>query len=216
MRAFWRNSRAGGYGLVLMTLGAFASMPAAAQRLAALPSPDTIGPIASGGQARPVTAWLRFCERYAGECDVDRSEPETVELTPTLWQALNSVNLRVNRTLRPTTDLAHWGVVDKWDIPDDGAGDCEDYQLLKRKVLHERYGVPRRALRMTVVIDEDGEGHAVLMARTKSGEFILDNKRDAVLPWHQTGYVFVKREGQDGRAWVSLGDRSSPITTANR
>ena len=33
------------------------------------------------------------------------------------------------------TDKAHWGVVDRWDFPDDGYGDCEDYQLLKRKLL---------------------------------------------------------------------------------
>ena len=69
---------------------------------------------------------------------------------------------------------------------------------------------------MTVVIDEKGEGHAVLMVRTNKGEFILDNKRDAVLPWHRTGYVYVMREGDQNAAWVSLGRRSSPVVTANR
>jgi hypothetical protein len=37
-----------------------------------------------------------------------------------------------------------------------------------------------------------------------------------VLPWHQTGYTFIKREGQDSVAWVSLGGVTSPVTTANR
>ena len=70
---------------------------------------------------------------------------------------------------------------------------------------------------MTVVIDELGEGHAVLMVRTDRGDYILDNKTSAVLPWDQTGYVFVKRESQDAVAWVSLGGRTaSPTTTANR
>ena len=77
-------------------------------------------------------------------------------------------------------------------------------------------GLPRRAMRMTVVIDERGEGHAVLMVRTDRGDFILDNKTSAVLPWNQTGYVFVKREGQDGMTWASLGGLASPVTTANR
>ena len=113
------------------------------------------------------------------------------------------------------TDLEHWSVVDRWDIPDDGYGDCEDYQLLKRKLLAAK-GLPRRAMRMTVVIDEQGEGHAVLMLRTDRGDFILDNKRNAILPWQKTGYVFVKRESQDGTEWASLGARSSPVTTANR
>jgi len=62
-------------------------------------------------------------------------------------------------------------------------GDCEDYQLLKRKLLVEA-GLPRRAMRMTVVIDDIDEGHALLTVRTDAGDLILDNKVDAVLPWH--------------------------------
>jgi predicted transglutaminase-like cysteine proteinase len=71
-------------------------------------------------------------------------------------------------------------------------------------------------MRMTVVIDEKGEGHAVLTLITDRGDFILDNKTGAVLPWHRTGYVFIKREGTDAVAWVSLGGVTSPTTTANR
>jgi predicted transglutaminase-like cysteine proteinase len=121
----------------------------------------------------------------------------------------------VNTTIRPITDKDHWGIVDRWEFPDDGMGDCEDYQILKRKMLVDR-GLPRRAMRMTVVIDELGEGHAVLTVRTDRGNFILDNKTMAILPEDQTGYVFVKRESQDAVGWVSLGGRSSPATTANR
>jgi predicted transglutaminase-like cysteine proteinase len=54
------------------------------------------------------------------------------------------------------------------------------------------------------------------MVRTDRGDFILDNKTDGVLPWFQTGYVFVKRESQDAIAWVSLGGAISPTMTANR
>jgi len=52
--------------------------------------------------------------------------------------------------------------------------------------------------------------------RTDRGDFILDNKTSAVLAWNQTGYVFVKREGQEDAAWASLGGLASPVTTANR
>jgi predicted transglutaminase-like cysteine proteinase len=69
-------------------------------------------------------------------------------------------------------------------------------------------------MRMTVVQDYKGEGHAVLMVRTDRGDFILDNQRTAILPWTRTGYVFVKREGQTSRAWVSLETDASPIATA--
>ena len=188
----------------------------AAQSLAALPNAGTIGKVEATGAARPVQGWVKFCERYAGECGLNTAEPATVKLDARTWKTLNAVNRKVNTTIKPRTDMEHWGVVDRWDLPDDGAGDCEDFQLLKRKILVEQYGMPKRAFRMTVVIDELGEGHAVMMVRTDEGDLILDNKRSAILPWHETGYVFVKREGQDGREWVSLGERTSPTTTANR
>jgi predicted transglutaminase-like cysteine proteinase len=52
----------------------------------------------------------------------------------------------------------HWGVEDRWDFAEDGYGDCEDYQLIKRREL-VKAGLPRRAFRMTVVNDEVGDGH---------------------------------------------------------
>jgi predicted transglutaminase-like cysteine proteinase len=42
---------------------------------------------------------------------------------------------------------------------------------------------------MIVVLDELEQGHAVLDARTDQGDFILDNRRDTVLPWHRSGYL---------------------------
>ena len=184
-----------------------------AQTVAALPGSSA--PAATVGDARAVLGWVKFCERQPAECEVDTTEPTLIVLTARIWQSILTVNRRVNTTIEPLTDQAHWGTPDSWDFPNDGSGDCEDYQLLKRKLLIEA-GLPRRALRMTVVIDEKREGHAVLMVRTDRGDFVLDNKTNAVLPWHQTGYIYVKREGQDGAGWVSLGGVTSPIITANR
>ncbi len=126
-----------------------------AQTLAALPEPSFEA--RSAGQARPVLAWVKLCERRPEECEVDTTEPATITLNAKTWQTIVSVNRRVNTTVKPLTDQDHWGVPDSWDFPTDGAGDCEDYQLLKRKLLAEA-GIPRRALRMTVVIDEKREG----------------------------------------------------------
>jgi predicted transglutaminase-like cysteine proteinase len=192
---------------------ALGSGAALAQTLASLPAPTS--PAEAAGQTRPVQGWVKLCEQAPQECAVDTSEPEVVPLTRQAWQLIVTVNAKVNATIKPLTDDDHWGVADVWSLPDDGYGDCEDYQLLKRKLLVQA-GLPRRALRMTVVIDEKGQGHAVLMARTDRGDLILDNKVPSVLPWHQTGYIYVKREGQDGAAWTSLGGAMSPVTTANR
>ena len=200
-------------GATLLIGGAAAPVQPSQARTAGLPEAGTAAD--PGAPARPVAAWNDFCARYPSECTVDLGEPALVALTPALWHTLTTVNRRVNARIKPITDMAHWGVVDRWDFPDDGFGDCEDIQLLKRRMLVERR-LPRRALRMTVVIDEIGEGHAVLMVRTDRGDLILDNKTNAVLPWTQTGYTFVKRESQEAVGWMALGRDASPLTAANR
>ncbi|MFE1601231.1 transglutaminase-like cysteine peptidase [Methylobacterium sp. ID0610] len=186
---------------------------ASGQTLAALPQATALASVA--GDTKPIPAWVDFCQRYASECAVDAGEPDLISLSPRLWQTISTINRSVNARIRPLTDQEHWGVPDRWDLAEDGSGDCEDYQLLKRKLLAES-GLPRRAMRMTVVIDEKGEGHAVLMLRTDRGDLVLDNKTSAVLPWHRTGYTYIKRESQDAVAWVSLGRAVGPLVTANR
>jgi predicted transglutaminase-like cysteine proteinase len=196
--------------LAALTMDASATR---AQILAALPLPSpSAQPL---NEARPLAAWTAFCQRYAAECAIDLNEPNRITLTPAIWATIVSVNRRVNASLTPISDMDHWGVPDRWDLAEDGAGDCEDFQLLKRQRLAAA-GLPRRAMRMTVVIDEKGEGHAVLTLITDRGDFVLDNKESAVLAWHRTGYVFIKRESADTVAWVSLGGVTSPVTTANR
>ena len=127
------------------------------------------------------------------------------------------VNRWVNANIKPITDLEHWGVVERWNYPDDGYGDCEDYVLEKRRMLMEA-GWPREALLITVVRDQNGDGHAVLTVKTDKGEFILDNQRDEILLWSETGYRFVKRQSQaDPNVWVSLGEpRPAPLTSTSR
>lgn len=194
---------------------ALSLMPGAASAQQAAALPVTSIPASASGDARAPYAWVEFCRKYAAECRVDVRESDRVEMTPKLWKTIVGMNLKVNREIEPITDTDHWGVVDRWDLAEDGKGDCEEYVLVKRKKLAEA-GIPRRAMLVTVVIDEENAGHAVLMIRTDRGDFILDNKRNAVLPWSQTGYAFVKRESQDRVAWTSLGGAGGPTTTAAR
>lgn len=164
----------------------------------------------------PVPGWISFCKQRPEECAVRPNEPLAIPFTSQVWETLTRINRQVNVTIRPVPDRDHWGEEDRWDLAEDGYGDCEDYQLLKRKLLTTA-GFPRRALRMTAVIDEEGNGHAVMMVRTDRGDFILDNKRDAILPWRQTGYVYLQREGSTGSTWVSLGGAVHlPVATAGR
>ena len=91
-----------------------------------------------------------------------------------------------------------------------GKGDCEDYALLKRHLLIKR-GWPVSSLLITVVRDENGDGHAILTARVAQGDFILDNKAGDVRPWSRTGYRFVMRQSYlNPRVWMSLDPKDQP------
>ena len=173
--------------------------------------------ISLGDAARAPIGWIEFCVAYEPECKTKPTPPRDVMLSVRAWKDLERVNLFVNTHVKPMTDMEHWGVVERWNFPDDGYGDCEDYVLLKRRLLLKA-GWPREALLITVVRDRKDEGHAVLTVKTDRGEFILDNQVDGVLPWFETGYRFVKRQSQkDPNVWVSLGDpRPAPATVAHQ
>jgi predicted transglutaminase-like cysteine proteinase len=163
---------------------------------------------------RPPIGWTDFCIEYAPECDTKPLEARDVVLTPKAWRDLSRINTWVNDSVWPITDMDHWGVVERWNYPDDGYGDCEDYVLLKRKMLLQA-AWPRQALLITVVRDHNGDGHAVLTVKTDKGEFILDNQNPEILLWSETGYHFVKRQSQtDPNTWIALGDQRPNIATA--
>jgi predicted transglutaminase-like cysteine proteinase len=170
--------------------------------------------VSIGDYARAPIGWTEFCTEHPEDCRTTPLMARDIVLTDKVWQDLVRVNDWVNRTVKPLTDIEHWGVVERWDYPDDGYGDCEDYVLLKRKLLL-RAGWPRQALLISVVRDRQGDGHAVLTVKTDRGEFILDNQNEEILPWSQTGYRFVKRQSQtDPNLWVALGSPrpSAPAT----
>jgi predicted transglutaminase-like cysteine proteinase len=165
---------------------------------------------------RPPAGWIEFCEREPDDCTGTVSLPRNAALTPERWRELVRVNKAVNDTIKPLSDLEHWGVAEHWSYPDDGYGDCEDYVLLKRRMLIEA-GWPRGTLLVTVVRDPKGEGHAVLTVTTDKGDYVLDNQNAAILPWWKTGYRFVKRQSQSHpNAWVSLDDQRLAIAAATR
>ena len=188
------------------------AMISAAAASPALTSPARIATAsyaAIGDTTSVPYGWVDFCRRYAGECDHGQLPPLDVNLSAKAFEQIDHVNKWVNATIAPITDWDHWHVVDQWDYPTDGKGDCEDYALFKRRLLIA-LGFPRQALLMTVVKDENNEGHAILTVKTNHGEFVLDNLTDAIKPWDATPYRFVKRQSQsDENVWVEIGPPTS-------
>ena len=196
-----------GAGLVAATV--FAVSPSVA-------GADQVGWADVGGPTSVPYGWVDFCQRYKGECDMPGAMPRDVHLTPKAMKDIERINRWVNKNVESVSDLDHWGVVDQWDYPTDGKGDCEDYALLKRRLLAEQ-GFPMQALLMTVVKDQNNEGHAVLTVKTDHGDYVLDNLHDEVKGWKQTGYRFVKRQSQnEGNVWVSIGPPTSAPAYVSR
>ncbi|MBD2746329.1 transglutaminase-like cysteine peptidase [Microvirga sp. BT688] len=128
-------------------------------------------------------------------------------LTADRMSQMQQINSHVNSTIREVSDLEQYGREDVWALPTSGKGDCEDFAMLKRKMLIER-GWPSSALSITVGATAQGEAHAVLLVSTAQGQYILDNLTSSILSPERTGHVFHSR--QSGRAWISAsGQRTS-------
>jgi predicted transglutaminase-like cysteine proteinase len=146
-----------------------------------------------------------FCQRYADECKIVSKADKPVVLTKELWSKVIEINNQVNTEVQARTDMEMWGKPEVWSYPAQ-YGDCEDYALLKRKLLNQA-GVPISDLLITVVRQTNGDGHAVLTLRTDRGDFVLDNLEPRVLVWNQTEYQYLKRQStRNTGVWVSIDD----------
>ncbi|MFO1090292.1 MAG: transglutaminase-like cysteine peptidase [Hyphomicrobiales bacterium] len=161
------------------------------------------------GQALPPVGFVDFCTRHASDCRPLGGTNFQLQMTDERWELMNQVNSFVNGNIKPATDQEIYHKPEYWEYPQK-AGDCEDYVLLKKRYL-EGLGFPAEALLITVVLDESGEGHAVLMVKTDRGDLVLDNRRDNILLWSDTRYDYLKRQSQDDpQIWVALTNKNRP------
>lgn len=163
----------------------------------------------------PPVGYVQFCARGEQECQFKGGKIERLAMTAEKMDQLNQVNTYVNTKIRPIGDSEQFGVPDYWTYPV-VAGDCEDFQLLKKRYL-VGLGFSPDELLMTVVFDENGDGHAVLTVLADTGDYVLDNRRDEILLWHETGYKFLKRQSQlDPKQWVSLQKTTPQIVVSTQ
>ena len=155
------------------------------------------------GDTLPPIGYVNFCQEHRADCRPGPRFADRIQLTPAKFGQIEEVNTAVNTEIAPDTDLDLYGKPEYWTYPTT-KGDCEDYVLLKRRILIER-GFPESTLLITVVRDENDEGHAVLTVRTDKGDFVLDNKRREVMRWADTPYTFIKRQSErNPLVWISL------------
>ena len=93
---------------------------------------------------------------------------------------LGEINRAINLKIRPMSDQALYGAEDVWSPPlatlAKGAGDCEDYAIVKFVALQEA-GVSADDLRIVILRDDvREEDHAVVAARLDGNWLILDSR----------------------------------------
>jgi predicted transglutaminase-like cysteine proteinase len=166
------------------------------------------------GKANPPIGHYEFCKVNPTECNTTTPDRGPGILTQERWKVLLDVNYTINTKIQPMTDMEIYGVEERWAYPTT-VGDCEDYALLKQRTLVQQ-GFSPADLLITVVLQPNGEGHAVLTVRTDHGDFILDNMRNKVLLWSETEYTFLKRQQSgDPARWVKLQDGRSTIAVGS-
>jgi predicted transglutaminase-like cysteine proteinase len=157
----------------------------------------------TGGLTSQPIGHFEFCQVNTAECRIKSIGAQALTAGPKTMGLVETVNAQVNAAILPQTDKDVYGKDEVWAYPR-VAGDCEDYVLLKRKILINK-GISPANLLITVVRKPDGEGHAVLSVRTKRGDYILDNLNDQILPWDATGYRFLKRQSSEHTGhWVTI------------
>lgn len=177
----------------------------AAQAAFALPANTPL----AGATNQPIGHY-EFCKQYSDECGPTGKDTGPLKLTQENWKTILNVNYTANTEFVPMTDMEIYGVEEQWTYPE-VAADCEDYVLVKRKRLIEA-GISASNLLITVVLQPNGEGHAVLTVRTDRGDFVLDNMRNKVLLWSDTEYTFLKRQSsKNAGQWVKIEDDRTPI-----
>ena len=157
-----------------------------------------------GKTSQPIGHY-EYCKSYSKDCAIRSPAAGQLKLTRKRWSDMVSANSYANRNVKPVTDLEYYKREEYWAYPK-RYGDCEDYVLLKRKILMDK-GWPASNLLITVVTLPNGDGHAVLTVRTDRADYALDNLNNKIMPWNKTEYHYLKRQSaRNSGKWVTIDD----------
>ena len=148
-----------------------------------------------------------FCKWHPDQCKkIGTIKPAqfTAEKLIQLMDINQTVNTMIKGRVEPKgTDI--------WRFPTNGYGDCEDYAIMKRSMLLN-LGWASSQLLMGIVYQKEQGWHAILIARTTNGDYVLDNLRNDVHPVDESKHIFHWRQSfVNPVAWVAY----EPTTLAS-
>lgn len=147
---------------------------------------------------------VEYCGRNASDC---RSRAASAALPAAKLNVLQSVNVSVNRAIKPVADIKAFGRKEFWTA-NAWQGDCEDFALAKRAKLMRKGFKPSQLL--LTMAHNGTEAHTVLVVRTRDGDFVLDNLYDEVKPVKAARLRFLKIQSPDnGGQWLKVTGKTS-------
>ena len=185
-------------------------------------APDISSPLPLGLLTSAPAGYADLCAREPAQCPEEKTHAGLIEaayavpqagqgLSPDRWKLLNDVNSTVNHKVRYESDQDNYGKPDYWE-PAVNAGDCEDYALAKRQMLWAAGWNPDE-LSLALVQSRETGPHAVLIASTAQGAYVLDSANGWILPWKETDYSWVTAQDADGQ-WRVAGPNAQAVLLA--
>lgn len=161
----------------------------------------------------------RMCVREPDLCRFDVRDGQTPgasaprTLTRSVWRELKRINRDLNWQIVPVADNEAQGISDHWTLGR-SHGDCEDYVIAKKHALIAAGWNPDQLL-YAVVEGRYSPYHLVLVVRTDKGDLVLDNLRDRITAWEESGYEFVVRQkAADPTKWAIVTTEKSQVAAA--
>lgn len=185
-------------------------------------APELSSPLPLGLPTAAPAGYTTLCETTPSQCPESQAPaglqqaafvvpPAQTALSPEEWKLLNAINAQVNQRVRYVTDEERFGQPDVWAVATT-EGDCEDYALTKRQLLWAA-GWRTGDLSLAIVDSPSTGAHAVLIANTTQGAYVLDSANAWVMPWKEADYTWVSAQDADGH-WRVAGENAQAMLLA--
>lgn len=158
----------------------------------------TLSGMAPGNIVNEPFGYVAFC--YQNKEDINcNNQTDVLSSIHVNFKELQKVNDEVNR-INQITDEDNYGIREVWRYPNETGGDCEDFALLKKKMLYD-LGYPADSLTLASVKITTNQLHAVLLVSTIEGVFVLDNLTSEIKNIEKSEYKYEKVQSRY-RSWV--------------
>jgi predicted transglutaminase-like cysteine proteinase len=166
-----------------------------------------VGVIHAGRSGMALVAGAQRAVSSGRDTLTDGADSGDAKEAKSVIKLLRRVNEYVNGHVRQQFDLTTFGQDEYWQRSGTGhgaVGDCEDIAIEKRIQLIGQ-GFSAEKLAFAVVFSSRAGLHTVLVARTDTGDLVLDSRTPFVVRWQDAPYRWISVQAMgDPMRWQRL------------